>query len=118
MISFRRQVNTVMDPNDLAIQLHWRRWEQARAATKLADARVHRLRRLHLRDDSPVLLKAKAAARAAHLAEGKEFRIAALSQEPWGTPTGANMVSPKPATGQERTLLKLLLPTSSRSYRA
>lgn len=107
-----------MDPNDLAIQLHWRRWEQARAATKLADAKVQRIRRLHLRDDSPVLLRAKAAARAAHLAEGKEFRIAALSQEPWGTPSRADVTSLKSAKIHERTLLAFLLSTSSRNYRA
>ena len=86
MISFHHQSNTVVNPNDLAMQLHWRRWERARETTKRADARLQRLRRLHLREDSAVLLKAKAEARAAHLAEGKEFRIAALSQQPWGTP--------------------------------
>ncbi len=111
MISFRRQINTV-DPNDLAIQMHWRRWEQARETSKRADARLERLRRLHLRDNSPVLLRAGAEARAAHLAEGKEFRFAALSQEPWGTQSHTDLTSLKLAKLHERILLNFILPTT------
>lgn len=100
-----RHGSSATHPNDLAVQLHWQRWEDAKAVSARADARLRRLRRLHLRDDSPRLMRARAAARAARLAAGKEFRMAAISQEPWGAWGTSHLISPRPAKQRERLLL-------------